>query len=732
MAHATTERIGDTPRRVRTIRTIRTPRFSPRPLAPAMLGLVLASFGSPASADSEQRMGDVVVSERQERADGPVQGYRATRSSTLTRTDTALRDVPQSVQVVSEELIKDAGLRSIGQILRYVPGTAINPGEGGRDQPVLRGISTNADFFLDGVRDDALYFRDPYNAERVEILKGPSGMTFGRGGAGGVINRVSKRPLEDNMQRYEGSVGSNELKRATADLNQRFGNGVGLRVNAIVEDSGSFRDGVKLKRSGINPVLEFSPGRDTVLTLGLEHFDDRRTVDRGIPSLNGKPYDTARSTFFGNAAQSPGKATVDSFSARLEHAISPTTTLRNTFRATHYETFRQNVYASDAVGATTAGMVKIAAYSTENSRTNVFNQTELESRIQAGGFEHQILLGLELGRQASDNVRLTGYFGATDSTLVSATNPNANVTRWAAKASDTNNKVNADIAAVYVQDQIALTPHWKAVLGLRHDTFRVNVDDRTTTNADLRRTDNEFSPRAGLIYQPDSVSSYYASYSYTFIPSGETLSLATTNAELEPETATNWELGGKWELGRDLSVTGAVFRLDRDKVKTRDPADSTKLILGGLQRTEGFELGLQGKLTDRWQVYGGYANLDARVVKATGGSSTSAAVPAGRVVALMPKNMFSLWNRYDFDAKWSAALGLVAQSSIYASTSNAVTLAGYSRADGAIYYQIDRNLRLALNVENLFDRKYYASAGGDNNIIVGNPRSAQLSLSAKF
>jgi len=707
--------------------------FPPFPLSLAATFLAALSGTSWAGADpAEQTMRDVIVVDRQERADGPVPGYRATRSATLTRTDTALRDVPQSVQVIPEEFVKDAGIKSIGQALRYVPGTSINPGEGGRDQPVLRGISTTADFYIDGVRDDALYFRDPYNAERIEVLKGPSGMTFGRGGAGGVINRVGKRPLEAPLRRAEVSVGSNDTKRATADIGDRFASGAGYRVNAMVENSGSFRDGVSLQRSGINPVLEFMPGSETSLQVGYEHFEDRRTVDRGIPSFNGKPYDTSRSTFFGNAGQSDGKAIVDSLNVRLEHALSSTVTLRNTLRVAHYDTFRQNVQAGSAVGATVAGKLKISAYNTANDRTNVFNQTELEARVRLGDIEHLLLAGVELGHQSSDSLRLTGYFGGSDSIQVFATNPTAAVTRWAAKSSDTHNEVDATIAAAYIQDQVTLSPHWKAVLGLRHDTFRVAVDDRNATNVDLKRTDNALSPRAGLIFQPDQHSSYYASYSYTFIPSGETLSLAANNAELEPETATNWELGAKWDLGRDLSASAAVFRLDRDNVKTRDPNDSTKLILGGLQRTKGFELGLQGRITDRWQVYGGYANLDAKVLKAIGGSATSAAVPAGRSVPLVPRNAFSLWNRVDIAGGWSAALGVIYQSEVYASTSNDVRLPSFARYDGAVFYQIDRNMRLALNVENLFDRKYYATAGGDNNIVFGNPRSAQLTLSTKF
>lgn len=695
---------------------------------------VMAALGtlSLAHAD-EQTLPQVTVLDQAERANGPVDGYRATRSATVTRTDTALRDVPQSIQVVPETLIKDQAMRSMAQVLRYVPGTSMNPGEGGRDQPVLRGISTTADFYVNGVRDDALYFRDAYNAERIEVLKGASGMTFGRGGAGGIINRVTKRPLETPLTAAEVSYGSYNAKRASVDVSGLISETARYRINAMVENSDGFREGYHLDRYGINPVLELLPSSDTSIVLSYEHFEDKRTVDRGIPSRNGAPYTTARETFFGNPDQSPSEVTVDGFSARIEHALAPNIKLRNNFSATHYDTLRQNVQPNSSVDA--AGNLKISAYSQATQRDDFFNQTELESRLQLGGLEHLILTGLELGRQDSDNTRLTGYFGAAGvatSATVAATSPRTTVTRWAAQASDTNNHTTADIAALYVQDQITLSPQWKALLGLRYDQYRVAVDDHNAANVDLSHTDKEYSPRAGLIYQPNAYSSYYASYSYAFIPSGETLSLSASNADLAPEKAENWEIGGKWEISPQLSATAAVFRLDRSNVKSKDPINPAKLVLTGLQRTEGVEVGVQGQVTNFWQVYGGYANLDARVLKATGGSATAAAVPAGRKVALVANDAVSLWNRFELGNGWSTGLGLVYQSGVYASTSNAVSLPSYTRADGAIYYQIDRKTRLALNVENLFDRNYYATAGGDNNIVVGSPRSAQLTLSTAF
>jgi len=669
-----------------------------------------------------------------ERADGPVKGYRARRSSTVTKTDTPLSDVPQSVQVVPEALVKDQGMKSMAEVIRYVPGASMNPGEGGRDQPVLRGISTTSDFFVDGLRDDALYFRDPYNAERIEILKGPSGMTFGRGGAGGVVNRVTKRPLEQPLAQAELSLGSWQDKRASVDVSNHLGAQSRFRVNAVAEDAKGFRDGFQLRRSGINPVLDFALGQDTLATIGLEHFEDRRTTDRGIPALSGRPLDGARATFFGDPAQSPSVAVVDAFTAKVETSLAPNLLLRSSLRATRYDTLRVNVQPNSVVSPAT-GRLTLSAYSQANLRTNLFNQTELEFRTQAGGMEHLLLAGLELGHQDSDNTRLTGYFGTTGTATtasVPVANPRASVTRWAAATSDANNEVTANIAALYLQDQITLATHWKAVLGLRLDRFSVSLDDRNRANVDLARTDKAVSPRAGLLYQPNGASSYYASYSYAFLPSSETLSLSATNAELKPEKATNWEVGGKWEVTPAFALTAAVFRLDRADVKSKDPNDPTKLVLSGLQRTEGVEVGFQGQVTESWQVYGGFAHLDASVVKATGGSATSAAVPAGTRVPLVPRSSATWWNKVELSRAWALGLGLIHQGSSYASTTNAVTLPAFTRADAAVYFSFGRQNRLALNLENLFDRQYFPSAGNDYNLTVGTPRRVQLTLSCRY
>lgn len=691
------------------------------------IALAIAVLAAPGQAQgAETTLPQVTVRERAERADGPVTGYNANRSSTFTRTDTSLKEIPASVSVVPAELIKDQGMQSIADVLRYVPGTQGAQGEGNRDQVVLRGINTTADFFVDGIRDDMQIFRDLYNLERVEVLKGPGGMIFGRGGAGGVINRVTKMPAFSPVGQASFNLDSYKRARTSIDIGNKLNDGAAWRLNAMAEEGASFRDGFDMKRYAVNPTVTLLLSPTTALTLGFEHARDERTADRGIPSRSGMPFDTGTGTFFGNADQSEARSTVDGFAAVLDHDFGGGTHIKNSFRATGYDKFYQNVYANGSV--TDAGLVKIEAYNNTDERTNIFNQTDLTTKFTAGSFEHTLLTGLELGRQDSTSVRQTGFFNAATSANVSAASPYGVTTNFRPSGSTADNSVKADIAAVYLQDQIALDREWKLLAGLRYDYFKTVFDDRRTLVAptDLARTDTALSPRLGLIWSPTTASTYYASYSSAFLPSSEQLSLAANTAELGPENAKNYELGARWDLLPKLTLSAAVFRTDRNDVKVNDPVLAGVLVMTGQQRTEGIELSLQGEVTRNWEIYAGYANLDGRITKGT-------TVPAGRKLGLVPQDAFSVWNKFTLGGGWSTGLGIVYQSETYTSTSNTVKLPIFARADGAIFYSFsDNKTRLALNVENLFDKKYYPTAHNNNNISSGAPRNVRLTLSTAF
>lgn len=697
-------------------------------MKPTMIA-IMATFGSVGLTHAADAiLPQINVQDQTERADGPVTGYRATRSATFTKTDTPLKEVPASVSVVPAELMKDQAMQSLADVIRYVPGATAHQGEGNRDQFILRGISTSADLYADGIRDDAQVFRDLYNLERVEVLKGTGGMIFGRGGAGGVLNRVTKKPVFGHVGEASVSVGSRSQLRGTADLGDKLNDAAAWRLNAVLDSGDSFRHGFEMKRYAVNPTLTLVPGAQTSLTIGFEQLRDERTADRGFPAQDGKPINADPGTFFGNASQSQARSKVDGLYAILDHDFGGVQ-LKNSFRVTHYDKFYQNVYADNAnTSSVIAGTLKLAAYNNANQRTNIFNQTDLTTKINVGGFAHTLMAGLELGHQDSTNKRNTGFFGAATLATVAAGAPLATATGFRPNGTDANNKVKADIAALYLQDQIALNKEWNLLAGLRYDHFKTTFDDRRTTTPaiDLARTDKEFSPRAGLIWSPTAVSTYYASYSYSFVPSAETLTLAANNADLAPEKARNYELGARWDLLPSLTLSSAIFRLDRDNVKNSDGAGG--LVLTGQQRTQGVEFGLQGDVTRSWQVYAGYANLDSRITKAT-----IAAGNLGHRPQLVPQNMLSVWNRFNLGDGWATGLGVVYQGSSFANADNVVQLPAFSRADGAVYYAFSGGkTRLALNVENLFNRKYFPTADGNNNISPGAPRNARLTLSTSF
>lgn len=652
------------------------------------------------------------------------QGYAQQSTSTATKTDTLLRDTPQSITVITRELISDQAMTSMADALRYVPGIVTSQGEGNRDAAIFRGNSSTGDFYVDGIRDDVMYYRDFYNIERVEALKGSNAMIFGRGGAGGVVNRVTKQARYQPLREAVISYGSDSHKRAAIDLGDALTAEVAVRVNAMMEKSDSFRNDMHIERKGINPTATFRAGRRTVVSVAYEHFQDERIGDRGVPSFNGRPYETDAATFFGNASLSPNAVRLNAFTALVEHDFGNGLLLRNRTRFADYDKYYQNVFAGGAVSAST-GRLAVGAYRDETQRENRFNQTDLQYAFATGALRHKLAFGLEIGRQETDGQRRNGVF-PTAAPTIPAANPVYTGAVSFATASSNSHSI-AKVASIYLQDQLEFTPQWQAVLGVRYDRFSVDHTNRLAA-AELDITDTPLSPRAGLIYKPVPEMSVYTSYSRAYAPrSGDQLtSLSVTNKTFDPEQFSNYEAGIKWDLAPGLAATAAAYKLERTNVIVPGPVAGTSILVDG-QTSKGLELGLSGQLTRAWSVAGGYAYQDAELT-----ADQSATVKAGARVAQVPRHTFSLWNRVDVSAQIGAALGVVYRDSIFTSTSNTVQLPSYTRIDGALYYNIGNDYRLQLNVENLFDKKYYASAHGDNNIMPGAPRSYKLTLNTRF
>ena len=651
------------------------------------------------------------------------EGYLADSSRTAMKTETPLIDVPQSVSIVTRDLIRDQSMQSLADVARYVPGAGMAQGEGNRDTIILRGNSSTADFFVDGVRDDVEYFRDLYNVDRVEALKGPNAMIFGRGGAGGVINRVTRQANWDTVREVSLQGGSWDNGRATFDVGAGLSDAVALRVTGMYEDSDSYRDGVELERQSINPTAAFRLGEDTVLRVSYEYFDYDRTADRGIPSLDGVPLETDEETFFGDPARSPTRATVNLASVVLDHAFDNDVRIRNRTLYADYDKFYQNVFpgAVDAL----AGTVAITAYNNEQLRENVFNQTDLTFRAMTGAVRHGFLVGAELGEQVTDNFRNTGFFNdLTTSVQAPLDDPTISVpVTFRQGETDADNHSRAAVAAFYVQDQIEFTPRFEAVVGLRYDHFDVNSRNNRTGERFTSR-DDLLSPRAGLIYKPAGNVSLYASYSMSYLPraGAQLASLNLANEALDPEEFENREVGVKWDLRPGLALTAALYQLDRKNVVIADPNTPGESILVDGQRTEGFELGVSGALTDRWSLQGGYAYQDGELTAALGGAR----------LAQLPEHVASLWNKLQLTQAWSVGLGVIHQTEMFAAADNAVTLPDFTRVDAGVFFEPGARLRLQLNVENLLDETYYPNAHNNNNITPGSPLAIRAGLTARF
>ena len=654
-------------------------------------------------------------------------GYTVPKISTATKTNTPLIDIPQSISVVTQEAIKDQNILSMSDAVRYVPGMGISQGEGNRDALVFRGNRSTGDFFVDGIRDDVQYYRDIYNIERVEVLKGPNGMIFGRGGSGGVINRVVKEASWSPIQEITAQAGSFNAKRVALDVGQGINEVAAVRLNAMYENSGSFRDGVDLKRYGVNPTVTIMPTNNTKVVLNAEYFKDERVADRGIPSFQGRPLNTNVSTFFGDPNRSLSDSELKAVNALIEHKFDNEVTIRNRTRYATQDKFYQNVYPN-AVNAAGTG-VDINAYNDTTQRNTFFNQTDLLFSLNTGEVKHDLVVGLEIGHQETDNVRQTGTFNNTTATFVNVPTSNPITTAPISFTTlATNNHSVMKQTSLYAQDQIKLLPQLQAILGLRYDRYEVDFRNNKTA-LDINTSDNFLSPRVGLVYKPIETVSIYTSYSLAYVPrAGEQLtSLTVTNKALEPEKFKNVEVGAKWDIQPNLALTTAVFKLDRTNVIIQDPNNTALSILGGGQSNKGFELGLAGRVTSAWSVMGGYTYQDGQIT-----NTQSAAAKKGAVLAELPKNTFSLWNRYDFTPGWGVGLGVINRSAMYTSTDNTVRLPGFTRVDAAVYARIDKNLRAQLNIENLFDTKYFASAHNNNNISPGSPIAARVSLIANF
>ncbi|MBY0422088.1 MAG: TonB-dependent siderophore receptor, partial [Parvularculaceae bacterium] len=661
-------------------------------------------------------------------------GLQDTRSAT--KTDTPLVDIPQTVSVITKDLMDDQAMRSLADVVRYAPGVVMGQGEGHRDQITIRGSNSTADFFVDGVRDDIQYYRGLYNLERVEVLKGPNALIFGRGGGGGVVNRVLKRPRKDDFAAAAFAADTFGAWRTEADANATLGQDAAARLNAVYEKGRSHRDAFELERVAVNPTVRINAGPSTRFDLSYEYAFDERRVDRGVPSEGGRPAAGVRDAFFGDRDRNAARFNGHFAGVDVVHAVSDALEANAKLVYGDFDKFYDNVFPATPVATSAGGAreIGIEAYSDSFDRRNFFAQGNLVWKVETGPARHVLLVGAEFGDQRTTNARLNGFFDSGVATTLSGrrtvvpfTDPFAPPP--ATFRSGVGERLvfsEAKTVSAYVQDQIELGDHVEIIAGVRRDNFRLDVDNLLSGQS-FRRRDDVWSPRAGLVLKPASNASVYGSFSRSFLPqSGDQfVSLDLTLAALEPERFENREIGAKWDATKSLSFAVAVYRLDRENTRAPGAAPGT-VVLTGAQRSRGVEFSAVGALTKRWSILAGATFQKSEV------TATTAAAPAGREAALTPRRLFTLWTRYDATSRLGFGLGVQRQGASFASISNAVALPAFTRLDAALFWRISAKVEAQVNVDNLLNADYFPTAHNDNNISTGAPRAAIFTLKARI
>ncbi len=655
------------------------------------------------------------------------------------KTPTPIRDVPQSLTLVTAEQIKLRGFDSIGDIIDYTPGVNNTQGEGHRDAVVFRGVRSTADFFIDGVRDDVQYYRPLYNLEQVEILRGPNALLFGRGGTGGILNRVSKKGvIGESFTDLRTHLDSFGGYGAQFDSNFGSSDAVAYRINVMYETLENHRDFFTGERIGFNPTARFALSDRTMLDVAYEYLDHERFIDRGIPTgSNGRPVEDFKKIVFGDPELNLSTLEAHLFRASIQHEFSAN--LKGNFSAFYgdYDKYYGNFYVSGYDQASTPDRVTLDGYNDTVRRENMILSGNLIGQFFTGGIEHTLITGAEFIDTASDQNRFNAFWDTTmdDNEIFEIARPLRLINGTGVNAfgvpirndftADLNDdtRVDVDVFSAYIQDEIQLNERLDLILGARFDRFDIDVFN-VPGNERRSRRDEEISPRAGLIFKPWEEISFYASYSESFLPrSGEQFAdINGDNNQLDPNTFSNLEAGVKWDFNQGLSLTAAIFEVEQSSPQVADSDPETLDVIDS--EITGFELQLQGQVNDRWYVSVGYSYLDGEQVDRGGDT--------GLRPRELPENTFSIWNSIRITNKFGFGLGLTYQDDSFIDNGNTAQLPSFTRVDAAAYYTVSDRLSLQLNVENLTDELYFPNAHATHQATVGAPLNARLTADYRF
>lgn len=667
--------------------------------------------------------------------------YLYTDQVNALRSPTPVIDVPQSLSIVTADQILQQGFNSIGDIINYTPGVNTSQGEGHRDAVVFRGVRSTADFFIDGVRDDVQYYRPLYNLEQVEILRGPNALLFGRGGTGGILNRVTKKAdLDEAFTGYQASVDTFGAFGAQIDSNFVISETGAFRINAMYESLENHRDFYDGDRFGINPTARFQLSPATTIDLSYEYVDHERFIDRGIPTgANGEPVEAFEDIVFGDPELNTTELEAHLLRGMLQHQFSENLKGRVSAFFGDYDKLYQNFYASAFDPAT--NIVGIDGYVDTTQRQSFVLSGDLIGQFETGQIGHTIVTGVEFIDTQNDNDRFNPVWtGSNDDVeffnvmrplaFSNGVGTNASGDPTSMTFSDLNDftEASVEVFSAYVQDEIELSDQLDIIVGARFDSFDISVDnlDPSVDPADRNRTrtDEDISPRFGIVYKPIENISFYGSYSESFLPrSGEQFAnINGNNNALDPNEFTNLEAGVKWDIQPGLSLTAAIFEIEQSSPQVADNDPSTLDVIDS--ETTGFEVQLQGQVTDRWYVSTGYSYLDGEQVNRSG--------PTGLRPRELPENMFSIWNAFQVTDVFGLGLGLTYQDESFVNNGNTATLPSYTRVDAAAYYDISEDLRVQLNIENLTDELYFPNSHSTHQATVGAPLNAKVTISGRF
>ena len=652
-----------------------------------------------------------------------------------------LLDTPQSVSVISGQLLQDQHATTLRDAVRNVAGLSIAAGEGGAqgDSLTLRGFTARNDIFLDGMRDFGSYYRDTFNYEKVEVLKGPASVAFGRGSTGGVINQVSKMPEKHAQGEINATWGTGRKQRLALDLNEpvpHLGQGTSFRLNAFEEMSGvSGRDIVETRHYGIAPSLEFGLGTPTRVTWSFLHEQSDDVPDYGIPWLFNAPAPVNYSNYYGFKSDFL-KTSADIHTLKIEHDLDQNNMIRDQARYGIYTRVMRatepKISGSPTLSTPLSNIVVARnELNTNSTETFLQNQLDLVSKFKTGGLEHNTVIGMEVGKETSEPIRFT-ISGVPTTNLQT---PNTAQNFSGTSVLNTNVKLVSNTLSFYGMDTVKFDNQWSVMGGLRWDQFKTDYRE-SVANVNATSTDQMLSWRGSLIYKPIEDGSFYLSYGNSFNPSAEALSLSAPTASLAPEENIVLELGTKWELlKKKFSLRSAIFRAEKRNARETNPSDATQVILSGDQLVEGFEVEGVGSLTEEWQVTFGYAYLDSKVLK-----SNFFPTAVGQPLANVPRNTFNLWSSYTFPSKVQVGAGMNYVSARRANnTTNVIDattglpreVPSYVVFNAMIACPLGKEVELQLNLNNLTNVQYIDQVQ-NSHLVPGESQTALLSVNYKF